>query len=173
MDKIKIFENFLTNVELEECIKITCLSKWEFGHYSVNVNNVHTPFWYMELIKNDFLINIKDKIERITGKKFNINRIYANGQTYGQNGTYHQDDVNPNCYTFCLYISPTDSNMIDEINGNLQFKISELKPFIVELEPLCNRGILFPSNYFHKGNSFSRYVPNLRISIAWKLEEIV
>jgi hypothetical protein len=62
--------------------------------------------------------------------------------------------------------------MTDEIGGYIQFKIPEIKPFIVELEPLCNRGILFPSNYFHKGNAFSRYVSNIRICIAWKLEEL-
>ena len=65
-----------------------------------------------------------------------------------------------------------DENIIDDIGGYIQFKIPEINPFIVDLEPLYNRGILFPSNYFHRGNAFSRYVPNLRICIAWKLEEL-
>ena len=173
MMNIKIYDNFLTLDELNMCRQITNEHKWEYGHTSSNKNKIFTPFWYMELINNDFLKEvIKHKIEYITKKKFKIHRLYANGQTYGQNGSFHQDDSSDKSYTFCLYISPIEETMIDDVGGYIQFKIPEINPFIVELEPLCNRGILFPSNYFHKGNAFSRYVPNIRICIAWKLEEL-
>ena len=172
MNNIKIYDQFLTSDELKICHQITSEHRWEYGHTSGQIG-IYTPFWYMELIHNEFLKeNIKHKIENITNKKFKVNRLYANGQTYGQNGSFHQDDTSEKSYTFCLYISPMDENIIDNIEGYIQFKIPEINPFIVELEPLCNRGILFPSNYFHRGNAFSRYVPNLRICIAWKLEEL-
>jgi hypothetical protein len=173
MNNIKIFDQFLTSDELHKCQQITSESTWKYGHSSTQVG-IFTPFWYMELIHNDFLKEvIKRKIENITNKKFKVNRVYANGQTYGQTGQFHQDDTSEKSYTFCLYISPMEEKMIDIVEGYIQFKIPEINPFIVELEPLYNRGILFPSNYFHRGNAFSRYVPNLRICIAWKLEELV
>ena len=173
MNNIKIYDQFLLPDELKMCRQITSDHVWEYGHSSGQLNTMSTPFWYMELLHNQLLKEtIKNKIEKITNKKFKINRLYANGQTYGQNGSFHQDDTSNNSYTFCLYISPVEDNMIDDIGGYIQFKIPEINPFIVELEPLSNRGVLFPSNYFHKGNAFSRYVPNIRICIAWKLEEL-
>lgn len=172
MNNIKVYEHFLTSDELKMCQQITSEHTWHYGHTSNQVG-IFTPFWYMELFHNDFLKEfIKHKIENITNKKFKVNRLYANGQTYGQNGSFHQDDTNEKSYTFCLYISQMDENMSDEIGGYIQFKIPEINPFIVELEPAFNRGILFPSNYFHRGNAFSRYVSNIRICIAWKLEEL-
>jgi hypothetical protein len=61
---------------------------------------------------------------------------------------------------------------MDSIGGNIQFKMPEIKPFLINIEPLSNRAILFPSNYLHRGLSFNRFISELRICVAWKLQEI-
>ena len=173
MNNIQIFDNFLDENEINNCNEIIKTVKWVFGHDSGSTNEINTPFWYSNLIHNDFLkTEILLKIEKITGKKFKINRLYVNGQTYGQNGCFHQDDVTLNTYTFCLYFSGIPHEIIDTVGGFIQFKIPDIQKYIIDIEPLFNRGILFPSYYYHRGLSFSRYVNELRICIAWKLEEL-
>ena len=169
MENIKIYDDFLSENEIQNCKKIISDNKWIFGHTS-NTIDISIPFWYMDLFDNKFLNEvITAKIENITNKKFKINRLYANGQTYGQDGSFHQDDISETSYTFCLYFTEFSNELIDLIGGNIQFKIPNLKDFIININPLFNRGILFPSYYFHRGTSFTRYVPDLRICIAWKL----
>jgi hypothetical protein len=172
MENILINDNFLSSNDIEICKKILSDNKWEFGHTSTN-NIITTPFWYMDLFNNHFLKDvITHKIEKIYNKKFKINRLYANGQTYGQDGNFHQDDTSKTAYTFCLYFTEYPKEFCDLIEGNIQFKIPDQNNFIISVSPLFNRGILFPSYYYHRGLSFNRYIPDLRICIAWKFIEI-
>ena len=132
----------------------------------------------MTLDDNTFFTNdILSKIESCTKKKYVLIRVYANGQTFGQDGTFHQDNISDDTYTFCLFINKqiTDET-IDSIGGEFIFKIPiENTPdnsntfSRIVVEPIYNRGILFPSNLFHKGLAYNRYNRGLRISIAWKL----
>jgi hypothetical protein len=120
-----------------------------------------------------FSTHLKSKIETASNCKFSVQRIYANGQTFGQDGTFHQDDRDDNSYTFCIYINKQiTAETIDDIGGEFVFKIPNQQngPFSqIVISPLYNRGILFPASYFHKGLAFNRYCKGLRISFAWKL----
>lgn len=172
MDKIIVQDNFLNEEEIKECIKIISMNKWDWGHKS-NGAFSETPFWKMELINNNyFLKNITSVIEKTFSKKFKINRLYANAHTYGQDGNFHIDDDSENRYTFCLYLTDIKEEYVESAGGHLFFKFPELN-YKICYEPKFNRGILFPSNYIHKGSSFSRYIMDLRVCVAWKLEEIV
>jgi hypothetical protein len=171
IDNIKIYDNFLTDKELSICFSYIYKSNWEWGHKSNNMdyNIINSPFWYMELSNNDYFTKIiKNKIELTTNNKYILNRVYVNGQTFGQTGAFHQDDINDDCYTFCLYLSQFDESMVDIINGYIQFKLPNINKYTINIDTFFNRGILFPSNYFHRGLSFSRYSPDLRICVAWK-----
>lgn len=172
MDKIHVIDNFLDNDELHKCNSIIKLNGWTWGHTSNN-DIKNTPFWLMILSDNDyFTIYIKNIIEKTFSKKFKVDRVYANGQTYGQDSVYHTDCSDPNCYTFCLYLTDIKEEYIETAGGHLFFKFPELN-YKIGYEPKFNRGILFPSNYLHKACAFSRYIMDLRICIAWKLEEII
>ena len=184
-DRVNIFDDFLTHDELEKCNAAYSKPAWTFGQVS-QTSPISTPFWMMKL--DDDLFFTKDlllKIERATKKKYVLQRVYANGQTFGQDGTYHQDDTSSDeSYTFCLFVNKQITNeTVDNIGGEFVFKI----PITVNsytsisgnsthifsrviVEPIYNRGILFPSNIFHKGLAFNRYNKGLRISIAWKLK---
>ena len=121
-----------------------------------------------------FSTHLKSKIEAAANRKFSVQRVYANGQTFGQDGTYHQDDITDDSYTFCIYTNKQiTAETADDIGGEFIFKLpnSDDDPFSrIAVAPLYNRGILFPANYFHKGLAFNRYCKGLRISIAWKLK---
>lgn len=181
-DQIKIFEDFLTYEELEKCKNATSRPKWSFGQIS-NSSPISTPFWRMTLDDDEFFnTHLLSKIQDKTGKQFKLERVYANGQTFGQDGTYHQDAPEDGYYTFCIYINKQiTSETVDNIGGEFVFKMpfekvpdnsshQESHNFSrIVVEPIYNRGILFPSNLFHKGLAYNRYNRGLRISIAWKL----
>jgi hypothetical protein len=107
-------------------------------------------------------------IEARSGKKFKILRIYANGQVYGQDGDFHQDDTGPNTWTFLIYMNIVPANELENWGGETQFKMNDgLK---IQL-PVPNTGVLFRSNIFHKGMAPSNISSGLRVTVAWKLEE--
>ena len=60
--------------------------------------------------------------------------------------------------------------LIESSDGEIFFELPNLE-YKICYESLFNRGFLFPSNYINKSVSFSRYIPNLRICIIWKLKE--
>ena len=127
-------------------------------------------FWEMVLDNNPFFTHyLKEYIEHITGRKFRgLKRVYANGQAHGQDGYFHQDDTEPNTWTFLLYTNTIDQNEIETWGGETQFKtpLGILSQF-----PYTNHGILFRSDIVHKGLSPSRHINELRITVAWKLVE--
>jgi hypothetical protein len=181
-DKIQIFEGFLTPTELETCALAVSRPAWGFGQIS-QTSPISTPFWMMMLTDDPFFnTHVKSKIEAASNHKFTVQRVYANGQTFGQDGTFHQDDSSDNSYTFCVYINKQITlETADDIGGDFVFKLpssssSNAEPnqnderfSRIAISPLYNRGILFPAKYFHKGLAFNRYCKGMRISIAWKL----
>jgi len=173
MEQIKVHNNFLNGDDLEKCKQIIKDGKWEYGHNSDNNNKMNTPFFYMDLKQNIFFNTyLKEKIETVLGLKLYVDRVYANGQTFGLDGCFHQDNTEPNTITFCLYISPIPNDIIGDIGGHIYFKVPNIEHFTLALEPQYNRGVSFPSSFFHKGAAFNRYIKNMRICVAWKLRII-
>ena len=178
-DKIQIFDAFLTPEELQTCTDAVKRPAWSFGQISSQTSPISTPFWIMTLTDDPFFsTQLKSKIEAAANRKFSVQRIYANGQTFGQDGTFHQDDKTDDSYTFCIYTNKQiTAESADDIGGEFIFKVpshqSNNDPFSrIAVAPLYNRGILFPAEYFHKGLAFNRYCKGLRVSIAWKLQEV-
>jgi hypothetical protein len=172
MDQIIVQDNFLNEDELNKCVDIIKSNKWHWGHSSSG-KFADTPFWSMDLMDNEYFYkDITCIIEKHFSKKFKVNRLYANSQSYGQDGSYHKDSEELNCYTFCLYFTNIKEENVETAGGHLFFKFPELK-YKICYEPKYNRGIFFPSKYLHKAASFSRYIMDLRICVAWKLEEIL
>jgi hypothetical protein len=174
MEQIKVHDNFLKNEDLETCKNIIKDGRWEYGHTSDKSNKMSTPFFYMDLMKVEFFnAYLKEKIETTLGLRVSIDRVYANGQTFGLDGCFHQDSTDPNTITFCLYISPIPNDIIEDIGGNIFFKVPSIDNFTLALEPRHNRGVSFPSMFFHKGVAFNRYIKNMRICVAWKLRVVL
>ena len=172
MEKICVLDNFLEKDELQKALEIITKVLWSFGHKSTSKFSYETPFWSCSLDKEPFFTDYVLKlIQKTVNKKFIINRVYANGQTFGQDGVYHIDAEDNDFYTFVLYLHEIDEVDVELAGGHIYFKLPNLK-YKICYEPLLNRGILFPSNYIHRACSFSRYIMDLRTCVAFKLREI-
>jgi len=125
----------------------------------------------IDKIKN--MINISDK-----DKKKNISlipkRIYANGQTSGQNGNWHQDTSTENGeipkvpnYTFLYYVSKDwDSSKYGGETLFTDYKNDD--PLTVSYK--YNRAVLFNSSIWHFARGPLSCCQDLRISLTYKLE---
>ena len=167
MNSIHIHENFLSSDEFTKVLEVIYKNGWK---HDGKTSDNSPRFWFMDLIKNSlFTRDIFEKIQNTMNKKFKLQRVYANGQTYGQDGMFHIDDYRDDTYTFMIYISPITADNVDLIGGFTQFKIDNS---IVNVEPYMNRSVCFKSNIVHRGLAPSRETDLLRISIAFKLIDI-
>jgi hypothetical protein len=172
MEKIHCIDNFLSNEELEHVHNILKNRSWTFYHTSNGDMDHEVPFWTTYLNEEKYISEyIKSIIEKHFFKKFNLLRVYCNGQTFGQDGAYHKDSEENDCYTFCLYINNVKKHDIELAGGHIYFKLPDLN-YKICYEPINNRGIFFPSSYIHKSSAFSRFIMDMRMCIAWKLKEI-
>jgi hypothetical protein len=172
IDNIIVCDNFLTEEEIKIGTEIIKNGQWKYGHYSLGKNLYEDDFWSMDLIDNEFFSKkILEIIEKHFSKKFELHRVYANAHTFGQDGHFHTDSEIDGNYTFCLYFSKINEEYVEPAGGYLYFKIPNEK-YKIGFEPLFNRGIFFPSAYIHKGTSYTRYVMDMRICVAWKLKLI-
>ena len=104
-----------------------------------------------------------NKIKKITNKNFDILRIYANGQVFGQEGDWHIDANLEKAYTFLYYFNEGNPSELGET-----YFMDENKS-IKSVLPIYNSGILFKSNILHKGSSPKITFNDMRITIAFKL----
>jgi hypothetical protein len=137
---------------------------WRFCGNS-NGNNEDTTFWFNDLSQKsyytDFLFN---RIQDITGEKYNLDRVYANGQTYGLCGNMHVDSDDPRTKTFIIYMNPVWNSIWG--GATVFHKDNIIESYI----PTPNNGILFNSNIPHYGSDPTRHCKELRITVAYKLQ---
>jgi len=139
---------------------------WDFSGKSAG-DTVTKKFWHMDLSTQPlFTQTMVKKIEQISGRRFKLERVYANGHTFGTDGNWHIDDSAPNTWTFLYYINK-DINM--HWGGETQFLLEE---DCINIFPNTNTGVLFHSNIAHRGKGPARDVYDLRVTLAWKLSEI-
>ena len=162
---IEKYFNVLSHEEHLQCYNYLMESEgWAYTGFSVDINR---RFWTYKLDNNVFFSNyFKQIIEQTTKKKFNLLRVYANGQTFGQCGSIHIDDNDPSCYTFLYYSNPIWEK---DWGGSTFFYSGDDQ---VSNSFLPNSGILFQSCIPHIGMEPSSLFKDLRITIAFKLELI-
>ena len=159
---INVYDDFFSEEIREEIWKLLTLKpKW-----SPTGGRETNWFWHIDGLEkesyfNDYLYNvICNKLK--LGKKYQIKRIYANGQSSSQIGNPHKDDAD---FTFLYYPNPEWSL---GYGGSLIFSEDEKEPTkIIGYRP--NRAILFPSDILHYVEAPHRYFIGLRISLAYKL----
>jgi Rps23 Pro-64 3,4-dihydroxylase Tpa1-like proline 4-hydroxylase len=159
------FLNFLPVTDFNRTASFVFDSKnWNLSGKSQD----YTPkFWYLDLSSEPFFNEyLLQKIRTLCQKDFQLKRVYANGQTFGQDGAFHQDDTEPNCFTFIMYLNPIDECDLEKWGGETQFKVDE---GFLSYVPLTNSAILFDSRLWHRGMSPNRHVDVMRVTVAWKL----
>lgn len=167
MKTLVVADKFLNENELTEILHGVNELKWKYGASS-SVGT--TRFWQSNFKNEKRIVDIfLPRIEKMVNSAFEIERVYANGQTYGQDGAFHTDHESEDRYTFILYTSSIFPSNIDTIGGFTQFKIDNQ---IVNVQPYQNRGCFFKSNILHRGLAPSRESDMLRVSIALKMKRV-
>lgn len=171
MDKIQIIDNFLDHTELNVVKNILNNYDWKYGHTSGDKETFMSKFFANYEQEDIFMEYIKKKIEKVANQSFKINRFYKHIQTFGQNGGYHIDDTGSNKYTFCIYITDLNDDEIENsAGGDFLIKIPPNNKAIMSIATKNNRGVLFPSTYYHKGMAYTNNFNQKRTCITWKLE---
>lgn len=167
--KFNIYDDFLTKDELSRIEKYFERPIWKFGHSSTDSDNLPQQ-WFVASLNHlpVFTRILKEKIETLVGSKYSLLRVYANGQTILNGGSWHQDADKSDHFTALLYISDINKHNVEQIHGHTEFRTKD--GLSISVEPLKNRLVVFDSSIFHRGNA--PIVPGfLRISIAWKLKK--
>jgi hypothetical protein len=191
MKDITIFDNFINDEELEEARQFTGeeslnLDNKYYGEnrpvinrqwYFVPVDNAYkkilvdlrpTRDWTFDMENlipsaKNFILKIKNRIDKYTNTNFNLERVYLNRQVLGQDVTLHTDDSKPNVYTLLIYIGDITPENYDKAGGDLELKTKE----ITRIEPFTKRAVLFKGYIPHQ--AYAPLVPGLtRISMAFK-----
>ena len=174
MDKIQIFDDFFTEEELNKILDFFDNAKWNcLCHTRPNVDiTTDKPFWRYELENEPLFAEYLNEVvaKKIFKKKNKLDRMYSVGQMYGQDSNYHPDNSSENTYTFCFYINT--ERVVEEDAGGYFFLKVPGNNYKVAIDPKMNRGVLFPSRYYHKGTGFNILNSKFRICIAWKFEII-
>lgn len=164
MKDITYYTDIFEKHQIETIWEFLKQPKWEFWHTS-NPDSTNF-FWYMNFTENSFFTEeLFSVIKTNIGQNYSIERVYANGQTFGLNGEFHIDDDQEDTYTFLYYpikdwsISWGGETIIVDNDGN-----------VTTIYPRPNCGIIFPSNWVHCGNGPSKMYSDLRVTIAYKLK---
>jgi hypothetical protein len=162
--EIRRFTNVLSVLDFKKTQEFIDQGTWMTGGNSGTGSLV--KFLYMDLIHNEFFSKyLKNKINRLVGYDNTLDRVYANGQYYGLDGSFHQDSKEPGTWTFLLYMTEIEQDQLDEFHGTTEIKRNDR---LVSFQPETNSAIHFPSQVWHRGRGPSRFFPGLRITVAWK-----
>ena len=125
--------------------------------------NIHNPY-YEETIFN----KIKQKIKVSNTHEFKPYHIYANGQTVGQTGNWHQDSTKDTDWTFLYYVN-TEWD-VPKWAGSTYFADCENyneTPYVKFYQP--NTAILFKSSIWHYADPPSLQSNVLRMTLTYKM----
>ena len=162
MSEITTYTNVFSEQDRDKIWSFLRSDNWSFGQNS-NPQSIKR-FWSMDFSKNKFFTeHLFGIIKNVIGDKYSLERVYANGQTYGLDGEIHQDASDDYSYTFLYY--PSKEWRVEWGGFTLVYDGSHVRTFL----PGPNTAIMFPGKYFHCGEGPTREFYDLRISIAYKL----
>lgn len=167
MKIVKVFSDVFSKEQSQKIVEYFYQPKWEFGHCSNP--NPKSLFWIMHFNDDKFFTEelfevVKQHTSSYINSDFDLERVYANGQTFGQDGEFHIDSSSENDYSFLYYpknywdISWGGETVIKNPNGNVHY-----------LHPIENCAVLFPANWWHCGRGPTKECNILRVTISFKL----
>lgn len=159
--------DILNEEERKTCGEILRGYGWGFTMKSDQNDPANIPFWVLPLDNEPFFRqHMFDLIGKATGRKFELLQVYCNGQTYGQDGCPHIDNVLGETHTF-LYYANEDWNITS--GGQTVFFINNER---LAVDPLPNTAILFSTDLTHFGQAFNQFCRDVRLTVCYKLKEI-
>jgi len=168
---IQVYTNLLQTPELiNQCDSILRGFGWKFGFksdvgdesYQSNI-----PFWKLPLDEEPFFTSILfDILKERTDKDFELLEVYCNGQTYGQDGHPHIDNVHGETHTFLYY---ANQNWNLTWGGQTVFLVNGNR---IGIDPRPNTAILFTTDLMHYGEAYNQFCRDLRMTVCYKLREL-
>jgi Rps23 Pro-64 3,4-dihydroxylase Tpa1-like proline 4-hydroxylase len=160
---IRRFTNFLTVTEFD---KVWSLIQQSTSWTQHGISREGTRrFGFLDLIRESYFSEfLASKIRQVTDMNLRLDRVYANGQVFGQDGSFHQDNTEPDTFTFLVYMNKIDD--LENWGGETQFRFYDDQ--LTVFQPETNSALLFDSTLWHRGLGPSRHVDEMRITIAWK-----
>lgn len=139
-EKLKYADNYLDEKLIESINqKILHYGAWTTQLSSLD-NTQDKFFWAMALSNNPFFEEEIKELQLKINKKFL--RVYVNGQTIGQHGSFHQDDGEE---THLIGLNK-DFSILD--SGATEFLANNQTSFCIY--PLYNRVIVFDAKLEHR-----------------------
>jgi len=165
-DNLNLFDNFFQPETVNSINKHVSQSFYKNEHVSLGAN-YEDGWFYSNLLDNIFfekdLISI---IEKKINKKILVSRNYINCMSFSSESAFHIDTDLPNSYTIIYFINgPKNSEEADEYGGYFYYKHNNQ---INCVEPIHNRLVIFPSNFKHRADHYTRFIKQKRYSIVWK-----
>ena len=165
------FDDVFTSEQHQKILETLAQRRWSFDNWSerdADKGILCWSLWDLELetFYNTELVN---RIEELTGNQYIVERIYANGQSFGQDGVFHTDHSDPNVmlHTFLYYPTKLDPLDVYEYGGQTQFLQDNGE--LYQVYPFTNSGVIFDAHIWHRGVGPSKWSKQLRTSIAFKL----
>ena len=161
------FENIINIIDNINCDCDYHLS-WKYTGSSMITKNME-HLWMCYLDKEKFFTEelfslIKEKIYKLTQEKISLERVYFNGQTYGQQGYMHPDAFHDNSRTLLMYCNTKwEKNWAGGTAFDFGFDSKIFFPF-------PNSAVYFDSTIFHHAQPVSKNFNGLRVTLAYKLE---
>jgi predicted 2-oxoglutarate/Fe(II)-dependent dioxygenase YbiX len=155
--------NFLTVTEFDRAWSIINNSR-TWGQNGTSVEGTR-KFGFLNLNQESYFSEyLTGKIRQATDMNLRLDRVYANGQVFGQDGSFHQDSELPDTFTFLIYMNKIED--LDKWGGETQFKFYDDQ--LITFQPETNSALLFDSTLWHRGLGPSRHVDEMRVTVAWK-----
>lgn len=178
-----IIDNFLDENSLEYVASVLSKNIWSYGWQSSNQNQ-RDIYWHahfaggdrksrincesdLEALELEWLKNIWIKLKENYLGDFDILRIYANGHTYGLNGSIHRDNAEfEEGYTALIY---TNLNWVPAWGGETVFYNNEISEAVQSIIPKPGRLVIFHGAIPHIAKAPSRDCTFLRTTLVFKL----
>jgi hypothetical protein len=165
------FNDVFTPEQHKEILRVLKGRGWSFDNWAEHEADKGILCWSMwELEKQKFFTNLVPRIEELTGNRYRADRIYGNGQSFGQDGVFHTDESDPNAHTFLYYPTELDPLDVYEYGGETQFLQDDGEMYHVY--PFTNTAVIFDGRIWHRGMGPNKWTKNLRMSLAFKLFKI-
>ena len=163
MNDIITYDDFFDLPEKTQIFADMTKSGWKWGNGSYDVKRY--PFWIFPLKDNPFYTGyLLDIIKEKTQQDYELHDVYANGNTFGDQGDFHIDMDSHRSRTFLYY---ANNKWKPEYNGKTIFKLGE-DNYHYHL-PKGKDAIIFRGTIPHMAEGCSRLFNGLRITVAWKL----
>lgn len=164
---MQTFSDVFSDEQSKKILEHLYQPRWEFGHSSKP--DAKSLFWIMQFSDDKFFTEelfgvVKKLVTPHIQSDFELERVYANGQTFGQDGEFHIDSSSENDYSFLYYpnnfwdVAWGGETIIKDPNGVAHY-----------FHPIQNCALLFPANWWHCGRAPVRESNVLRVTISFKI----